>query len=312
MKLYRTILALAVLSIGLALAQDDGGASRSVTYGASATAGSTIDGNVYVGEFGPNATIVVIAAQGTSAGAMHPAHFHAGDCGSGGGIEVPLSPVNGDTGLSVTLTDAPFERITTSDYHLNIHQSPEALDMIVACGEVGTGVQPVQESQPGGAAADRDAAADERAAGGADGDGDAAQDAGREDAAADDAAASETQAPSTASYGLFEVEGSGIRGQVQLTELIGDGTNFVITLVGVEEGQQHAAALYEGDCGPDRPKVIDLDPVGEAPEDPFSSVTETSLDFEEITSGDYFVYIFDSAQGEEIAACGEVGAGANR
>ena len=82
---------------------------------------------------------VVISLQNTTEGEVHPAHFHAGSCGDGGDIIVPLESVDGESGSSVTDTDTSFEEITSSDFYINIHLSPEELSTIVACGEVGQG-----------------------------------------------------------------------------------------------------------------------------------------------------------------------------
>ena len=82
---------------------------------------------------------VVVSLQNTSPGDTHPAHFHAGSCGDGGDIIVPLESIDGESGSSVTDTDASFEEITSSDFYVNIHLSPDELSTIVACGEVGQG-----------------------------------------------------------------------------------------------------------------------------------------------------------------------------
>ena len=82
---------------------------------------------------------VVISLQNTAEGNVHPAHFHAGDCGTGGDIIVPLESVDGASGSSVTDTDTSFDEITASDFYINIHLSPEEISTIVACGEAGEG-----------------------------------------------------------------------------------------------------------------------------------------------------------------------------
>ena len=138
------------------------------------------------------------------------------------------------------------------------------------------------------------------------------------------AAQAETVAPegpatlSTASYPLFAVEDSGVHGDLQVVSRNELGSVLILTVVGIVEGRPYAAAIYAGDCGPDREVVLELESVGRA-NDPYVSITETELSFEAITEGDHFVYVFD---GEEIdrpespgldvpaLACGEVGLGA--
>ena len=83
------------------------------------------------------ASAQTILVTGTEAGGDHPAHFHAGDCGGGGDIVVPLSNVAGVSGLSVTTMTAPYDVIVDGDHYLNLHLSSGQMDTIVACGEVG-------------------------------------------------------------------------------------------------------------------------------------------------------------------------------
>ena len=129
----------------------------------------------------------------------------------------------------------------------------------------------------------------------------------------------------TASYPLFAVEGSGITGHLQVVEKVQGGTHLVLTVYRLTAGDRragnvsdHAAAMYVGSCGPDRPMLLMLEPVGRT-NDPFVSLTESTLTFEEVTQGDHFVYVFDGGTidqpdgaGLDVAAlaCGEVGQGA--
>ena len=103
--------------------------------------GSGVRGSVLVSDYGFDGAIVVILLSGTPVDGVHPAHFHAGDCGSGGDIVVPLENVNGRSGLSVTTTDTPYDDVVNGNYYLNIHLSPDNMGTIVACGEVGANAQ---------------------------------------------------------------------------------------------------------------------------------------------------------------------------
>lgn len=117
----------------------------------------------------------------------------------------------------------------------------------------------------------------------------------------------------TASYQLFPVEGSDVSGALNVTQRVEGGTQFVVTLVGITEGRQYLPVLFRGDCGPDRERVRALPPVGSIEGDPFVSISETEMDFAEVTEGDYFLYVYRGAEPEgQPLACGEVGAGANR
>ncbi|MEM6428797.1 MAG: fasciclin domain-containing protein [Deinococcota bacterium] len=112
-------------------------ASRSVRYPVGSLSGSGVTGSVLLSDYGSGFTVVTIALQGTPLGGNHPAHFHAGNCGSGGDIVVPLENVNGASGFSTTVTPVPFDNIISGDHYLNIHLSDQQLDVVVACGEVG-------------------------------------------------------------------------------------------------------------------------------------------------------------------------------
>jgi hypothetical protein len=131
--------------------------------------------------------------------------------------------------------------------------------------------------------------------------------------------AQELQTIPTASYGLFPVDDSGVTGQLQVSSEDG-GTRLVLTVVGLDTPELRRAAIYEGDCGPDRPLLLELEPLGTLPDDPFVSITLSELSFEQITEGEHFVYLFagdgidtPEVEGLDIPAlaCGEVGLGAN-
>jgi hypothetical protein len=128
----------------------------------------------------------------------------------------------------------------------------------------------------------------------------------------------ETQTLATASYPLFPVDESGVTGQLQIVEQVTGGTELVLTMLGIDEGRTYPAAIYVGSCGPDRPVHLELEPVGRE-NDPFVSITESEFTFEELTHGEYFVYVFDGdtidrpeTEGLDVPAiaCGEVGLGA--
>lgn len=116
---------------------------RTRSYQIYAVNGSGITGTVQVTERTAEeggGTRNTISLEGTNAGETHPAHFHAGNCGGNGAIVVPLESVDGADGASVTYSDASFDTIVEDNHYINIHRSPEAINVIVACGEVGAGV----------------------------------------------------------------------------------------------------------------------------------------------------------------------------
>ena len=112
-------------------------ALRHARFLVQAVNGSGVSGSVLVADYGFDNAVATILVTGTEAGGDHPAHFHAGDCGGGGDIVVPLSNVPGGSGLSVTTMTAPYNVIVEGDHYLNLHLSSGQMDTIVACGEVG-------------------------------------------------------------------------------------------------------------------------------------------------------------------------------
>ncbi len=81
---------------------------------------------------------VSVLLRGTPQGGVHPMHFHAGNCDSGGGVVVPLSSIDGTTGISRSQVDVPYGVIVGNDHYLNVHLSSDDMGTIVACTEVGT------------------------------------------------------------------------------------------------------------------------------------------------------------------------------
>jgi hypothetical protein len=118
--------------------------------------------------------------------------------------------------------------------------------------------------------------------------------------------------PRIESYGLFEVNGSGVNGNIQfMTE--GNQVKITTTIYNMQMGQRRAVALFEGDCGPDRRMVAQLETVPNVESDMYSSITYTTIPFDQITQGNHFAYVYagDVVNQADIVACGEVGAGAN-
>jgi hypothetical protein len=274
-----------LFALSWAGAQELRPAERSVSYWLEPVGGSGVSGVVHIADH-RDYTVVVVALQGTPAGGSHPAHFHAGECGSGGGIVVPLENVDGDTGLSVTVTKASYDAIVGGNHYLNVHASAADLGTIVACGEVGEGATSAHES-------------------------------GMREAPTPHEPMTTPAPPEefeasirTAGFGIFAVEGSGVSGQIQFTERVEGGTRVTVALDGIDRQQRYPVAIFRGDCGPDREHLLDLDPVPFAPGET-SSVTDTELDFETLAEEDNFVYVY-APDGETVVACGEVGAGAVR
>ena len=103
------------------------------------TEGFNVNGTVQVTENPDGGARVTVTLQNTEDGQLYPSHFHAGDCGTGGAIVYPLEPIPGGPQSIVTHVEASVFDIINQDLHINIHRSPDDLQTIVACGEVGLG-----------------------------------------------------------------------------------------------------------------------------------------------------------------------------
>jgi hypothetical protein len=88
----------------------------------------------------PGQTAVAINMAGGTAGGTHPWHIHRGTCATGGGIvgdanAYPLLRPSAGGGASATAHIA-VQLVPGEDYHVNVHRSPEALNEIIACGNL--------------------------------------------------------------------------------------------------------------------------------------------------------------------------------
>jgi hypothetical protein len=81
----------------------------------------------------------------------HPAHIHSGTCDTLGDVVVPLTdvaaqaPGAGTVGpatahtvkTSRTVVDMPLQEIIDGGHAINVHESAEAIDVYIACGDIG-------------------------------------------------------------------------------------------------------------------------------------------------------------------------------
>jgi hypothetical protein len=93
--------------------------------GESGTATLTSDGEQ---------TVVVIELTGAPADTPQPAHIHSGTCAEIGDVVHPLTNVEG--GASETTVAAPLADLQASAFAVNVHESEEAIQNYVACGEI--------------------------------------------------------------------------------------------------------------------------------------------------------------------------------
>ncbi len=89
--------------------------------------------------------LAVLNVMNTPPGGMHPAHIHENDAATGGPIAFSFTPVNGDTGMSMSQVEAlddgtaiTYDGILTFDGYINVHLSATQLGTIVAQGNIGS------------------------------------------------------------------------------------------------------------------------------------------------------------------------------
>jgi hypothetical protein len=81
----------------------------------------------------------------------HPAHIHSGTCDTLGDVVVPLTDVAAQAPgaetvgpatahavkTSRTVVDMPLQEIIDGGHAINVHESAEAIDVYIACGDIG-------------------------------------------------------------------------------------------------------------------------------------------------------------------------------
>jgi CHRD domain len=300
MKQYQSLFALVLFALfSIAFSQNIIPPTQNSSYQLAPVNSSGLAGTVYLADYGTGNLFVVMNIINTDSSLSYPAHIHLGSCGSNGDVAVPLENVNGATGLSVTMTDASYADISGGDYYINVHR-PEDLSNIVACGEVGMDtdttqvltLEPVDPAEP-------------TATPGTINQTGLAQGSELPTGVKPEEFATQMR---TEGYGIYGVNGSGINGQIQIAETAEGGSTVVVTLSNIQAGQRYGLEIFQGDCGPDRPSLIKLNPVPSVPSDPNASWTDTSLHYNELAEGNNFVYVY--APDGAVLACGEVGAGA--
>ena len=100
---------------------------------------TTVNGEVVARERA-RGMYVAIAIESSDPGGVHPWHVHQGDCGEGGPIvgDPNAYPpiVVGPEGGGQAWADIDPVLSMDGDYYVNVHESPETLGTIVACGKL--------------------------------------------------------------------------------------------------------------------------------------------------------------------------------
>ena len=298
-------LLLLILLLSLSHAQTGGEnlerdtALRTESYYIAPVEDSGVSGNLQVVEAADGNSLFVVTLQGIAEGSRHAITVFEGNCGPDRDIVTELNPIgsfNNEPFASITTSELSFETVGGGDHFVYVYTDESMASAPAACGEVGVNAN--ANAATGTPSADvSQTVADPLETGGV------ASGGAPEDA---------FTSPQAASYALSPVAGSGISGNLQVSEEIDAGTRLTVTLTGIPQGGDHAIALFEGDCGPDRAQVAQLNSVNAADGNPNASVTDSELSFDAITEADHFLYVYAEDVGSEVVACGEVGLGANQ
>ena len=124
-------------SLAVALMTQAAAAQSPVTVQISAQNNSGISGTATLTPLG-NQTRVTLNLQGTPSGGTHPAHIHAGTCATlDARPAFPLTSVQ--NGMSETTVNASIDQLRSTQYAINVHQSPQEASVYVGCGNLPMG-----------------------------------------------------------------------------------------------------------------------------------------------------------------------------
>jgi hypothetical protein len=141
------LLLVGVLALGLAACGGDDDETAEPAAPATTAAGEAESVSVDIGEQNGSGesgtatltadgeqTVVTIELSGAPADTPQPAHIHTGSCAEIGDVVHPLENVVG--GMSETTVAAPIADLQGAAFAINVHESEEAIQNYVACGEI--------------------------------------------------------------------------------------------------------------------------------------------------------------------------------
>ncbi|MDG1572644.1 CHRD domain-containing protein [Robiginitalea sp. M366] len=116
---------------------------ESKSFALMSRADASVSGMAVFEENADGSTTVTLDLNGTTSG-MLPAHIHFNSAAEGGDIAVSLNPVDGATGMSVTMVSAlddgmpiTYAQLLAFDGYINVHQSMDNLATLMAQGDIG-------------------------------------------------------------------------------------------------------------------------------------------------------------------------------
>ena len=137
--------------LGTLIAQGDIGVNEitadSREYELKSAVDANISGTATIHKRVSGASLLEISLENTPADGEHPAHIHMNSAAESGDIAISLSPVVGANGKSFTHieeddagTALNYEALLELDGYINVHQSANELDVLVAQGDIGINV----------------------------------------------------------------------------------------------------------------------------------------------------------------------------
>jgi hypothetical protein len=136
-------------NLGTLIAQGDIGANEltgiSKTYTLNKKTDPAISGTATFAERKNGQTLITLSLEGTTDGGDHPAHMHANNAATGGGIVLDLVNVTGATGKSLTSVSAlndqtaiTYDQLIDFNGYINVHLSDGNLATLIAQGDIGS------------------------------------------------------------------------------------------------------------------------------------------------------------------------------
>ncbi|WP_189702490.1 CHRD domain-containing protein [Subsaximicrobium wynnwilliamsii] len=133
--------------LGTIVAQGDIGQNEIVDTKAYDLKTKDVEGIMGVATFAKranNTSLITLDVENTLPGEMHPAHIHENSAVETGAIAVGLTPVDGNTGISMTNvaalnddTEITYDDLLDFDGYINVHLSAAELGTVVAQGDIG-------------------------------------------------------------------------------------------------------------------------------------------------------------------------------
>ena len=129
-KLYLLLIAILALTLSTAAFADE----HMVTVTLEELNASGISGTAWLTDNGDGTTTVSVELEGSPEGGVHPAHIHEGSCPEVGAVVADIGPIEG--GANETTVEMSLEDILGGEHAINVHKSPEEVQVYVACGDI--------------------------------------------------------------------------------------------------------------------------------------------------------------------------------